>query len=393
MGVPPHLRELYEQALARWVPTWVQAFTDCTHGGFHERLDFALRPLPMGYKRLLTQCRQIYVYSQAYLLTEEAAYVAPLRAGFAFLRQAYHRPRLGGWVFSVTPEGAPCNSTFDLYGHAFVVLALSFYVRATGEAAAHKLLSTTLHCLDTHFRTDAGFFERLREDGSPVLGVRRQNSHMHLFEACLMANALVGEPVAKRIADEVLALFFDHFFDAATGTLVEFFLPDWSAHPELGDVLEPGHHDEWIWLLHRYAAARPMLEQRAAIAAAINALAAWSRAHAWDGVSGGIFDQVRRSDGVVLKDSKRIWHVTEALKASTVLTGPQTWSATQLAAWLRTYVAPQGLWIETKQRNLTPATRDMPGTTPYHLLMGVCEANRLSALSDPQLPHAPSVGG
>ncbi len=390
-GVPPCLKELQEHALAQWVPTWLQAFCDPVNGGFHERLDPQMRPLAM-HKRLLTQCRQIYVYSQAFLLTKDSAYITPLRAGFAFLRRSYHRPRLGGWAFSVTPEGGAFDPTFDLYGHAFVVLALSFYTAATGDVTAQCLLGKTLRFIDTHFRADAGFFERLRDDGTPIVGVRRQNSHMHLFEACVMAHTVAGEAMAKRMADELLGLFFLHFFDAPTGTLVEYFSPNWTPHPVWGHAVEPGHLYEWIWLLHRYSATQPRSCHASAITGATVAMAAWGRAHAWDSHQGGIYDRVQRADGLVLQGSKRIWHVAEALKASVILGAPHTPPPADLTAWLRTYVTPSGLWVETKQKDLTPATTHMPGTTPYHLVMGICEATRMAAAARP-LPHLASVGG
>ena len=194
-----------------------------------------------------------------------------------------------------------------------------------------------------------------------------------------MAHAFTNEAIAKSIAEELLTLFFEHFFDTSSGALVEYFLPDWQPHPTWGRLVEPGHLYEWIWLLHRFSAAYPMSRHQAAIASASCAMGAWCQANAWDSDHGGIYDQVRRPDGLVLQSSKRIWHVTEALKASVILGARHTPVAIDLAAWLRRYVTPQGRWVETKHRDLTPATTYMPGTTPYHLLMGICEATRIAA--------------
>lgn len=44
------------------VPKWFEKFSDEELGGFHERLDGDFRPLEMGYKRLLTQCRGTFMF-------------------------------------------------------------------------------------------------------------------------------------------------------------------------------------------------------------------------------------------------------------------------------------------------------------------------------------------
>ena len=52
----------------RHLPIWRTHGWDAKHGGFHERLSQDLRPVELGYKRLLVQCRQLYCYSHACIL-------------------------------------------------------------------------------------------------------------------------------------------------------------------------------------------------------------------------------------------------------------------------------------------------------------------------------------
>ena len=47
------------------VPKWFEHFSDEKNGGFFERLDRSFNPIDTGYKRLLTQCRQLYIYVYA----------------------------------------------------------------------------------------------------------------------------------------------------------------------------------------------------------------------------------------------------------------------------------------------------------------------------------------
>lgn len=370
------MRELRDHALERWLPVWLDAFADHRRGGFYERLDSEMQPLPMGYKRLLTQCRQLFVYSQGYAYTGDARYYTALSRGMHFLQQAYHVPHTGGWRFSVTDDGAPHDDTYDLYGQAFVILALSFVVRATHSNQAHHFVETTLEFLAHHAHRAAGFAEQLDSALQPRAVVRRQNSHMHLFEACLFAYEITGIPSAATLAGEIFALFMEHFFDNTRGNLVEFFSDRWQPHPTFGHIVEPGHHYEWIWLLDKYATLG--LVPRSMILAPMQRLYAWAQTHGRDPAYGGIFNRVNRYDGAVLDDNKRIWHVTEALKAHAVMQRYATPAATDspqpTAELLRTYVSANGAWVETKNRTMQAASQFLPGTTPYHLLMGVCEA-------------------
>ena len=50
------------------LPLWGDAGYDAALGLFHERLDFAGRPLALLPRRLMVQCRQLYVFSHATLL-------------------------------------------------------------------------------------------------------------------------------------------------------------------------------------------------------------------------------------------------------------------------------------------------------------------------------------
>ena len=50
------------------LPIWRTHGWDTKHGGFHERLSQDFKPIELGYKRLLVQCRQIYCYSHACIM-------------------------------------------------------------------------------------------------------------------------------------------------------------------------------------------------------------------------------------------------------------------------------------------------------------------------------------
>src|SRR5206468_2252430 len=86
----------------------------------------------------LVQARLTYVFSHAYLLSHDPAYREAARHGLAFLMRASRAPD-GGWFRAVSVDGATLDNTRDAYDHAFVLFALAWYFRATGDASAIQL--------------------------------------------------------------------------------------------------------------------------------------------------------------------------------------------------------------------------------------------------------------
>ena len=78
------------------------------------------------------QARLTYVFSHAYLLSGDPAFREAARHGLAFLMRAARAPD-GGWFRAVSVDGATLDNTRDAYDHAFVLFALAWYYRATGD--------------------------------------------------------------------------------------------------------------------------------------------------------------------------------------------------------------------------------------------------------------------
>ena len=86
--------------------------------------------------------------------------------------------------------------------------------------------------------------------------LRRQNPHMHLFEALLALHETTGRADLLDRARALHALAVTRFLDPATGALREYYDDAWRVHPAPGaGRVEPGHLFEWAWLLRRYEAA------------------------------------------------------------------------------------------------------------------------------------------
>ena len=176
----------------------------------------------------------------------------------------------------------------------------------------------------------------------------------------------------------VVDLFENRFFDAATGTLGEYFAADWSpAAGAEGQIVEPGHHFEWVWLLSWFAvvAGRDM-------SSAAKRLDEFAMAHGVDG-DGLAFDAVTR-DGVVLRDDKRLWVQTEALMAAASLyetTGDMAYglrAETIVAQIFKRYlVGDRGHWQDHIHRDGTGFMDQSPATSFYHVFAAFSETLRV----------------
>ncbi len=162
-------------------------------------------------------------------MSGDPAYREAARHGLAFLMRASRAPD-GGWFRVVSVDGATLDNTRDAYDHAFVLFALAWYFRATGDASAIQLADATWQFMK-HRLADlrhGGFFEEFAPGRAQMKLPRRQNPHMHLLEALLALHEATHEKNWLRRAGALVELFKGRFVDPDTGALIEFFGEDWS---------------------------------------------------------------------------------------------------------------------------------------------------------------------
>ncbi|MCB1531076.1 MAG: AGE family epimerase/isomerase [Rhodospirillales bacterium] len=376
------LEALYDEALHVWVPAWFKDFS-APQGGFYERLGADGRPLDVP-RRLLTQCRQIIVYAQAYTDSGRGDYLEKITEGYAHLVSRYRGDKTGGFRFSLNADGSLCDGRYDLYGHAFFLLAAACYYKATRDGRALEDAARTLEFITRHFRyaDHAGFAEGLEGNTLEVLsGPRRQNPHMHLLEGCLYMFEVSGDERYKAVADEMVDLFYGRFLDPATQTIGEFFEADLSPSGEKGHLVEAGHHAEWIWLLKKYQDVTGEREERHL--RTMKSLFDFVFERGTDKKYGGIFNAQRR-DGQPEDTGKRIWPVLETLRAASVMSGvdgyreraEETLSG-MIGLLRKNYIDAGGRWTESLNRDLSANGNERPGTTPYHIFPAIRDAEAL----------------
>ncbi|MEN5082477.1 AGE family epimerase/isomerase [Bosea sp. TWI1241] len=235
----------------RWLveellPNWALAARHPA-GGLVSALDAEGRPQRDAPRALLVHARLAYSFALAYRLGGGELALAQARACFRVIEEAL-RSRDGGFRQTTAEDGG----RRDFYDLSFVVFAAAWMELATGEPHYRSILREVIALLDERMAHPAGGY---RESLEPADGPRRQNPHMHLLEALLAAHRVTGEAEWLERARGIVELFLARFFDARTGSLIEFMDEELRALPGArGDWREPGHHFEWVWLLLDYQA-------------------------------------------------------------------------------------------------------------------------------------------
>jgi mannose-6-phosphate isomerase len=327
--------------------------------------------------RVRSAARQIYVFADA-----------PTR-GFgtashlSIAEAAFERLHRAAWIDGAEPgyarvinriDDTAIDTTRDLYDNACVLLALGALYRATRRPVYRQRAALLLEAIDGTLASELGGW---REDNLAVLP-RRQNPHMHLFEACLFLAEATGEPAYFARLDTILELLERRFM--RDGLLHEFFGPGWElARDFTSHRLDPGHMCEWVWLLSGYS--RLTGHDMTAIAESL--LEAARRL----GPAGGAFmvDEVDAT-GRPLRNCRRLWLQCEWMKAFHVsgqILGPAAALANADALAeriLAVYLAdtPFGTWRDNFDLAGRFIAKSIPASSLYHLWTAIAEIARNS---------------
>ena len=302
------------------VPSWLACARDRRHGGIFDRLGPTGSLQTDAPKSTLVHARTLFTLSHLMLLgADDPAYREGAEAALSFLDQHLRAPE-GGYFSAVARDGDAAgpggNRVRDCYDHSFVLLALATYGRAVSLPDTGARLARTWDIIDELFADPAtgAFFEDDRGRTGDVTLPRRQNPHMHMLEALLFAYEATGERVWLDRAEGIVGLFQRHFLDRETGTLREFLGPRLEPiDTREGRLREPGHHFEWVWLLHKYEA----LGGTADLHRESHALFDFAVRHGLrrdEPMQGAVLDAVLR-DGSVAAPTMLLWPQTEGVKA------------------------------------------------------------------------------
>ena len=323
--------------------------------------------------RMRVQARQMYTFSMASALgwmdSVEAKRIVDGIAGFS-MRYGQH-PSGEGFVHILAADYTIADSKRDLYDHAFFLLSCAARYKAFKDEAALALAEQIITFVDREFgQVGGGWLE-----GDYDTDRRRQNPHMHMFEALLSLHNATGNGKWLARAGEIFGLFETRFFDAKFGVLREFFDHSWTLleHPD-ADIIEPGHLMEWVWLLRWY-------ERVSGHNTSVYADTLYEKA-----LTDGFADDGLLMDGVsptgeVIKGTKRSWPMTELVKASLVqaqagYVGAEDIALEALNRLEEAYISREhlGLYVDQLDEHSLVIGDTAQASILYHLLVAVMVA-------------------
>jgi len=242
MGFMPQLR--LDWLLDCAVPLWSGMGWDAETGTVWEALDHDGRPCRRMPRRLRVQARQAYAFAKLAGHPE----ISPTHAGdlkaraerlFGFIMARGFDPDNDNLVSVLSPDLAILEAPHDLYDLSFVFLAAAGVLSLgcdVGEEVAR--LEKALDRLEA----PRGWFECANRRLP-----RRQNPHMHLFEAMCAMYRVTGAPRFGRLAARCRAVLLADLMQP-DGRLPEYFDDTLDPLQRSAQQEEPGHLVEWVSL-------------------------------------------------------------------------------------------------------------------------------------------------
>jgi mannose/cellobiose epimerase-like protein (N-acyl-D-glucosamine 2-epimerase family) len=321
--------------------------------------------------RVRVQSRQIFFYAAAY---ERGWCVQGKDIALAMMnfirKEAKHPYAKAGFSHLWDANWKIVDHKQDLYDHAFHLLALGWCYRISKDSDYIREAKKIIAHLDEKFGTaNGGWIE-----GDYAYSCRRQNPHMHLFEAFMALYEASGDATLLSRASEMFGLFQAHFFDEKQRVLFEFFDENWTLlEGPKGQQVEPGHMMEWVWLVDWYSrlTGRPVKHYTDALYN--NGLA--------KGVakSGLLFDAIT-PDGEIIDGNKRCWGITELIKASLVQIRNGHPEAEAIACkavddLFRYYLCAStpGSYVDQRGVNDEIVVDTAPASSLYHIIVAAME--------------------
>ena len=354
------------------LPLWAGEGWDQTTGGFIDRLTPDGRADAEAPRRTLVQARQIHCFAKAAQMGWYPQGREIALKGLDYLLTKTKSPDgKPGFAHVLTPEGAVLKPLRDTYDHAFILLALASVYSLDRDAQVRAEIDALCHFLETQLKSPHGGFL----EGLPSSMPRRQNPHMHLFEAMIAAFDATHDNVFQNRAGDFFALFLANLYDKQKHLLGEYFEEDWSKIEPVS--IEPGHQAEWAWLLKGFERITgcPTGRFRGELLA--------SALRYRDEATGCLVDE-GDTGGNIRRDTRRLWPQTEIAKAWIAQAeageaGAADEARAALARLERHYLCHPvaGGWHDQFDRDGNSLVATIPASSFYHVLCAVTEAEQV----------------
>ncbi len=354
---------------------WATTGYDNINGGYYEAVDFHGNPITSLHRRFRIHPRNIFAHTAA-TVKGYGNYIDTAIQATSFIMETCWQKKQGFATLSDN-EGNIINDTVVLYDQTFTLLAFAWLYHATQQKEYKYNLMTVWKTINETLSYDKYGFATSNKAKKQSDALLLQNPHMHLFEALLDVYQIMKEEYWLAEATNIYTLFSKFFYDKEHRVVLEYLHKDYSPQHEAIDKIEPGHHFEWVWLLHKYR----ILLRDTIDTDMIENIYRFAMEH---GISKQkIPYEIVQHNGVPVKSTQRMWAQTEQLKAHLAMyeySKDITYIdfAIQTLETLNTYFCSHdisGVWYDCYDIHGTMVAPNSPSSTLYHLFVCLDEFN------------------
>jgi cellobiose epimerase len=307
-------RQEVHQEYFRILDYWQKYSVDEAQGGFYGQVNGQNQAVANAPKSVVINSRILWSFATAYLHFGKAEHLKMAERAFDYLKTYFIDPEHGGVFWSVKADGQPDNTKKQMYGHAFVVYAMSEYYRASKRQEALDLAIAVYEKIEKYsYDPQAlGYIEAFERDWSYTddyilcRGKSRKsmNTHLHLLEA--FTNLYRVWPGVKPRLKSILEVMMHKVVDPKTQRMNLFFEENWTP---TSHAISYGHDIEASWLIWEAAEVLddPVLKNQAKLLCGKMAKAALSGWHP-DGGMDYEYDPISKH----LNDERSWWVICEA---------------------------------------------------------------------------------
>ncbi len=248
----PELAIGYTDSCANfWLQTW-----DSSIGGFFTNID-KFGNVITGWgtnKNMLTQSRNAYGMTRAYMLTGDTTYLNFAKMALEWMYDHAWDNTHGGWIQELNINGVPINPTSNktaFYQH-YALLGIAAYYEATGDTTAWNWLMRGYDHLENYYWDDRsgylGYYDQTNYNNSTAwdksFNATVDAITTHLLYLYLMTEEDVYKERLQEIAEEIKIRLAASMPQQAIG-FVEKFDSDWNWNNNetmtiMGHVLKAG---------------------------------------------------------------------------------------------------------------------------------------------------------
>ncbi len=250
--------EVLEELQQGILPFWLRYSKDEHKGGFYGRVDNKGNPVPDAPKGLILNTRILWSFSAAYNTFKNTAYLKTADRAYEYIIEYFIDIEFGGAYWMLDSRGVPIEDKKKVYGHAFLIYALSEYYKAAGKKIVMDQAVSLFNIIEKHFfdEVNGGYLETAERDWSVTEDMRlsavdmnekkSMNAHLHILEAYTNLFSIWPDDGLKKQLTRLAEDFLKYIIHSDSGHFNLFFDEAWNVK---SCSISPGHDIEGSWLL------------------------------------------------------------------------------------------------------------------------------------------------